>query len=102
MLVMSQEGKKKMGKKINWEPGTTETSQEIRREMVRLLAEHTLSTSLADCLDFMYETMVVAGASACAAGLSQEEAAGFFNAALADLYDAIVLSSSMTGERAEA
>jgi hypothetical protein len=99
---MSQEGTKQMSKEIGWEPGTTETSQRIREDLLKVLMQHGMATSLEDCLDFMYETMIIAGAGAFAAGLTEDQAASFFKAALEDIYSATVLAATMSGERAEA
>ena len=75
-----------MSKELGWEPGTTETSQKIREDLLRVLMQHGMATSLEDCLDFMYETMIIAGAGAFAAGLTEDQAASFFKAALEDIY----------------
>jgi len=90
-----------MNKAVGWKPGTTETAHKIREDLLKVLMQHGMATSLEDCLDLMYETMVTAGAGAFAAGLSEEQATSFFKAALADIYNASVLAAA-TGETAEA
>jgi|TARA_R110002012_G_scaffold105938_6_gene247076 hypothetical protein len=82
-----------MGKKKSWEPGQSETAREIRHAMLETLMKYGMSESREDCLDFMYETMVIAGAGAYAAGLTGEQALEFFEAALEDIYNATVLAT---------
>ena len=57
-----------------WKPGESDKSKEIRSVLFQALIKHGMSDNRLDCLDFVFETLLVSASGCFAAGMTKEEA----------------------------
>jgi dsDNA-binding SOS-regulon protein len=76
-----------------WKPGESDKAKEIRSTLFQALIKHGMSDNRLDCLDFVFETLLVSASGCFAAGMTQEEALEFFEAALKDVFSTALLST---------